>query len=120
MKKYSATITINAPPLVVWEILIDAQGYPQWDRSMRRIDGSLAPGKTVTFHTTLSEQAFPVKVTAFEAGKKMVLTGGLPLVCSNLNEHICLRPRQTDERHSTRKRSSVACCCRFLVGTCPI
>jgi len=27
----------------------------------------------------VSEQAFPVSVTAFEPGKKLVLTGGLPL-----------------------------------------
>jgi len=46
---------------------------------MDHIDGKLALGEKVTFHTKLSSQAFPVKVTAFEPGRKLVLTGGMPL-----------------------------------------
>lgn len=79
MKSYRASISINASPEKIWKILSDASGYPAWDLSMDHIDGRLALGETVTFFTKLSAQAFPVKVTAFEPGKKMVLTGGLPL-----------------------------------------
>jgi len=79
MKKYSAAITINATPEKIWSILANANGYPVWDLSMDHIEGKLALGETVKFFTKLSAQAFPVKVTAFEPGKKMVLTGGLPL-----------------------------------------
>ncbi len=79
MKKYSATTTIQAGPDVVWNILVDANGYPNWDKSMDHIEGRLALGETVKFFTKLSPQAFPVKVTGFEPGKKLVLTGGLPL-----------------------------------------
>jgi hypothetical protein len=46
---------------------------------MDHIEGKLALGETVKFFTKLSAQAFPVKVTAFEPGRKMVLTGGMPL-----------------------------------------
>ena len=79
MKSYRASISINASPEKIWKILSDASGYPTWDLSMDHIDGRLALGETVTFFTKLSAQSFPVKVTAFEPGKKMVLTGGLPL-----------------------------------------
>lgn len=79
MKSYRASILINASPEKIWKILSDASGYPSWDLSMDHIDGRLALGETVTFFTKLSAQSFPVKVTAFEPGKKMVLTGGLPL-----------------------------------------
>lgn len=79
MKKYSASIVINASPEVIWKILTDASGYPAWDLSMNRIEGKLAIGETVKFHTKLSAQAFPVKVTGFEVNKKLVLTGGMPL-----------------------------------------
>jgi hypothetical protein len=78
MKKYSASITINTSPEVVWKILTNASGYPAWDLTMDRIEGRLAMGETVKFFTKLSAQAFPVKVTAFEANRKMVLTGGMP------------------------------------------
>ncbi len=79
MKKYQATVTINASPQAIWQILTDARGYPEWDTSMDHIEGDLALGQTVKFFTRLSSQAFPVKVTAFEPAKKMVLTGGMPL-----------------------------------------
>lgn len=79
MKTYSATTTIHAPAETVWEILTDAKAYPAWDLSMDHIEGNLAFGETVTFFTKLSAQAFPVKVTAFEPNRKLVLTGGMPL-----------------------------------------
>jgi uncharacterized protein YndB with AHSA1/START domain len=79
MKSFRASISINASPEKVWKVLSDASGYPTWDLSMDHIDVRLALGETVTFFTKLSSQSFPVKVTAFEPGKKMVLTGGLPL-----------------------------------------
>lgn len=79
MKKYTASISINAPAETIWKILADASSYPNWDLSMDHIEGRLALGETVKFFTRLSAQAFPVKVTAFEPDKKMVLTGGMPL-----------------------------------------
>lgn len=79
MKKYGASTSIQATPESIWEILTDASGYPAWDLSMDHIEGKLAPGETVKFFTKLSQQAFPVKVTAFEPGRRLVLTGGMPL-----------------------------------------
>jgi hypothetical protein len=78
MKEYSASTVINAAPEVVWKILTDASGYPAWDLTMDHIEGKLSLGETVKFFTKLSSQAFPVKVTAFEANQKMILTGGMP------------------------------------------
>lgn len=79
MKKFSASTTINAAPEKVWQILTNASGYPAWDKSMDRIEGWLALGEKVKFFTRLSDQAFPVTVTAFEPARRLVLTGGLPL-----------------------------------------
>jgi hypothetical protein len=79
MKQYSASATVNAAPEVIWKILTDTSGYPGWDPAMDHIEGKLALGETVKFFTKLSPQAFPVKVTAFEPNRKLVLTGGMPL-----------------------------------------
>ncbi len=79
MKKYSAETVIKAAPQAIWDILADADGYPSWDQSIKRIEGNLAPGERVKFLTKLSEQSFPVTVTEFDPGSKMVLTGGMPL-----------------------------------------
>ncbi|MDJ0757029.1 MAG: SRPBCC domain-containing protein [Ardenticatenaceae bacterium] len=79
MKTYRAQITIHASPQVVWQILADPTAYPEWDPGMVRIDGRLALGEKVKFFTKFSpDRAFAVKVTAFEPGKRMVLTGGMP------------------------------------------
>lgn len=79
MRRYQASTTIQAAPETVWKILTDAAGYPKWDASMERIEGQLALGQTVKFYTKLAAQAFPVRVTAFEPARKLVLTGGMPL-----------------------------------------
>src|SRR5689334_19775176 len=79
MKSYRALTTINASRDVVWKILTDASGYPNWDMTMDHIEGKLRLGETVKFFTKLSPNAFPVKVTKFEHGTKLVLTGGMPL-----------------------------------------
>jgi len=78
MKIFEASTTIDADPETIWNILADASGYPDWDPAMDHIEGKLALGETVKFFTKLSDQAFPVKVAAFEPGVKMVLTGGMP------------------------------------------
>jgi len=79
MKTYQASVTIQAAPDKIWALLVDAAGYPTWDPGMERVEGLLAHGERVKFFTKLSPgQAFPVKVTAFEPGKRMVLTGGMP------------------------------------------
>lgn len=79
MQIFEAETTINASPETIWEILADPNGYPDWDSSMDHIEGKLALGETVKFFTKLSDRAFPVKVTTFDPGVKMVLTGGMPL-----------------------------------------
>lgn len=80
MRTYQATAEIDASPQTIWDILVDAEAYPDWDPGMDRIEGQIAPGENVKFFTKMSpDQAFAVKVTGFEPGKKMVLTGGMPL-----------------------------------------
>lgn len=79
MKVFAASTDINASPEKIWQILIDAPKYPEWDPSMLRLEGKVAPGETVTAHTKLTDRAFPVKVSLFMPNEKMVWSGGLPL-----------------------------------------
>ena len=80
MKEFSASTYINASPEAIWEILTDAEHYPEWDPQAIRIEGTIAAGETVTAYTKLSpNRAFPAKVTEFLPGQKMTWTGGMPL-----------------------------------------
>ena len=79
MKSFSATTTINASPETIWEILTNANGYPDWDPGIDRIEGHIALGEKVKFFTKLNpSRASAVRVTTFEPGRKMVLIGGVP------------------------------------------
>ena len=80
MKEYSATTLIAASPETIWAILIDAPRYPEWDPGVDRIEGTIAAGEKITAYTKLSPgRAFPVKVTEFVPGKKMIWSGGMPM-----------------------------------------
>jgi len=80
MKVFQATTTIAAAPETIWAILTNASGYPEWDPGVERIEGRIAPGEKITAYTKLSpDRAFPVTVTTFEPGRKMVWASGMPL-----------------------------------------
>jgi len=80
MKVYRAATTIEAAPETIWAILTDAAGYPEWDPSVDRIEGRIAPGEKITAYTKLSPgRAFPATVIEFVPGRKMIWSSGLPL-----------------------------------------
>lgn len=80
MKAYQASSTIEASPEAVWSILTDGSGYPNWDSGVERVEGRIAPGETIKVFSKVNPgRAFPVKVTEFEPGRRMVWSGGMPL-----------------------------------------
>lgn len=89
MKSFSAGIDIDAPPDVVWAVLIDVAGWPSFDPYSERIEGQAALGQTVTVFTTLAPgRAFPLKITTFDRPRQMAWTGGLPFgMLKNVRTH---------------------------------
>jgi len=80
MRAYAATSTINASPDAIWAILTDAPNYTAWDSGVDRVEGTIAPGEKIKVFSKVSPgRAFPVTVTEFTPGQKMVWTGGMPL-----------------------------------------
>ena len=80
MKHYETTATIAAPPEAVWAVLTDASAWPGWDSGVTAVDGRIAEGQKITVRTEVSPgRAFPVKVTALDAPRRMVFSGGMPL-----------------------------------------
>ena len=102
MREYSATTQIDAPPATVWEILTDGSRYPEWDPGMERLEGEIAPGEKITAYTKVSpDRAFPVKVTEFVPGQRMVWTGGLPLGLFKGERTFTLVPNDSGGTHFT-------------------
>jgi len=77
--KFSATVTIHAPTMTVWAHLTDADRFPEWEPNVTRIDGQIALGEKITVHTSFSTRAFPVTVSEFLPGKRMVWSSAMPL-----------------------------------------
>ena len=80
MKAYEATSTIKADPTAIWAVLTDAAGYPRWDSGIERVEGRIAAGEKIKVYAAVSPgRAFPLRVTEFEPGRRMVWSGGMPL-----------------------------------------
>jgi hypothetical protein len=80
MKAYDAASTIEAAPETVWAILTDAPGYSKWDSGVERVEGRIAPGEQIKVLSKANPgRVFPVRVSEFEAGRRMVWSGGMPL-----------------------------------------
>lgn len=80
MKSFSTSILIDAPAARIWALLTDAPGYPSWNTTVERIDGTIALGETVRVHAHAAPgRAFPLVVTRFETGRFMAWSGGMPL-----------------------------------------
>lgn len=80
MKSFASRTTIHAAPEAIWRILTDAAGYPSWNTTVARVDGLIALGERITVHAKVAPgRAFPVKVVALDAPRRMVWSGGMPL-----------------------------------------
>jgi hypothetical protein len=94
MKSFASSIAIQAAPEAIWRILTDAAGYPGWNTTVSRVDGVIALGERVTVHAKVAPgRAFPVKVAALDAPKRMVWSGGMPLGLFKGERVFELRPK---------------------------
>jgi hypothetical protein len=80
VKFYEATANIKASPDRIWALLTDASRYAAWNTTIDRVEGRIAPGETIKVLVKVNPgRAFPVKVTEFKPGQRMVWSGGMPL-----------------------------------------
>src|SRR3954454_13188042 len=94
MKSFASSTLIRSTPEAIWAILTDARRWTEWNTTVDRIDGEIADGGKVTVHAKLSPgRAFPVKVSEFVPGRKMVWTGGMPLGLFKGERTYTLTPR---------------------------
>lgn len=103
MLVYSASTSIKAKPETIWRIITDAPNYPQWDPHIDHIEGTIAPGNKITAYTKLSPRAFPVTVSVFEPGKKMVWSSAMPLGLFSGARTFSLTPQGDSTEFSLRE-----------------
>jgi hypothetical protein len=80
MRHYESTVLIQAPPEAIWAVLTDGPGYAGWDSGVVRVEGTIAPREKIKVVSEANpKRAFPVQVTEFAPGERMVWSGGMPL-----------------------------------------
>lgn len=72
----TVSITIDAEPLPIWELLTDADGYPRWNSTVTSISGSIALGQKLRVSVPASKRAFSPTVTEFAAPRSMTWRDG--------------------------------------------
>jgi hypothetical protein len=71
---------INASPAAIWQVLINAQKLQDGSFGIKRMEGKIAPDAKIKVWSEVSPgRAFPLKVTHFQPGVRMVWEGGMPL-----------------------------------------
>ena len=103
-KTFHVSTTISATPEVIWSLLTDGSAWPSWNTTVDKVEGEIAPGHTVKLFVKLNPgRAFPVKVTMFDAPKRMVWTGGMPLGLFKGERTYTLEPKGDTVEFSMRE-----------------
>ncbi|GAB5518648.1 MAG: hypothetical protein RhofKO_08990 [Rhodothermales bacterium] len=65
-------ILIQTEAQRIWNLLIDAAGYPDWNSTVVSIDGTIQQGETIKLKSTLApERVFKLKVKEMTAPQKL-------------------------------------------------
>jgi hypothetical protein len=107
VRHYESTALIQAPPEAIWSVLTDAPGYADWDSGVVRVEGTIAPRETIKVVSEANpKRAFPVKVTEFAPGERMVWSGGMPLGLFKGVRTFRLQPEDGATRFTMREEYS--------------
>lgn len=76
---FESSSHIDASPDKVWATLVDGREWPTWDSGVEEVKGEIGKNNRVVIRSKAAQgRAFPIKVTEFEPGKRMVFVGGMP------------------------------------------
>ena len=80
MKSFATRIKIQSPAEKVWKVLTNLPKWAEWNSTVERTIGNVALGAKVTVFVKQNPgRAFPLRITGFDAPRRMIWTGGMPL-----------------------------------------
>lgn len=78
--RYAVTRTIGADPQVIWDLLTNADAYPEWNPAVIEIEGVIADGNRIALTSTVNpNRQFKLNVSEVDAPHRMVWSDGMPL-----------------------------------------
>jgi uncharacterized protein YndB with AHSA1/START domain len=75
--EYAVAIDIGAPAERIWALLTNADDFPRWNSTVRRIEGRIAAGEKIAVHVPISERVFKLAVRDVEPNHQMVWSDGM-------------------------------------------
>ena len=83
---------IDASPATIWELLTDAQGFPQWNSTVTRIEGQIREGERLRIHAPGTERTFKPRVSDVVTYRRMAWIGGFAPLMKGVRR-FALKPR---------------------------
>ncbi|MEM9070494.1 MAG: SRPBCC family protein, partial [Myxococcota bacterium] len=75
--EYRVGLRIQAPPERIWAILTDAGSFTEWNSTLVSLSGIIALGQKIALVAKVApERTFKIRVSAFEAPRRMVWEDG--------------------------------------------
>jgi hypothetical protein len=72
--------TMQATPAAIWAVLTNAQDFPRWNSTVQSVQGTIAPGETISLVAKIAPtRTFKLRVTTFAPNSRMVWQDGTPL-----------------------------------------
>ena len=72
-RETAVSITINADPALIWNLLTNASDYPRWNSTIISLDGEIEQGERIALKSTLDpKRTFKLKVKTFVPQRQLV------------------------------------------------
>jgi hypothetical protein len=101
MPTFEATTSVDAPAPHVWETLLHTESWTGWDDRLASVEGELVEGGRLTLHVVDVARPFKLRVSAWEPGTRLVLTGGMPMGLFTGTRTYSLTPEGTPDGQRT-------------------
>jgi uncharacterized protein YndB with AHSA1/START domain len=71
-------VDIRVDAATIWRLLTDAEGFPRWNSTVRRIEGRIAEGERLTVRVPGTDRTFTPRVSDVVAHERMTWAAGGP------------------------------------------
>ncbi len=70
-------VNIAASAETVWNLLVDAEGFPRWNSTVTRIEGQIVDGAKIRIHVPGTTRTFTPKVSGIVPRQRMEWSDGI-------------------------------------------
>jgi hypothetical protein len=71
------TLNIRARAETIWQILSDAEGFPRWNSTVTKIEGSIREGQRIRIHVPGTTRTFTPMISGVVPNERMIWAGGV-------------------------------------------